>query len=93
MGKIAETEKIKLKAAFYNNIGVSFGVLGLAAPAISFFARVETSRPLLQRFLLLQLSADEWGSAVDVLLITALAFVCALIFHHHARDVLEKLED
>jgi hypothetical protein len=42
MGKAADNEKVKLRANFYNNIGVGIALIGVATPVVSFFYKVAT---------------------------------------------------
>lgn len=85
MGKAAENEKIKLRAAFYNNMAVGAVVAGALLPLVNFYQKDQT--------IILFVSHTSWLEIYHYLLPMGLAFCAAGWARSRVKDILEKLQD
>jgi len=92
MGKIADNERIKLRATFYNNIGVGLIVVGVLIPTLR-------ALPAIGQFLAdVTYGRVEWSlKGVADVLVSAIVFVgtmwIGVLMRKHADEEIGKLED
>jgi len=84
MGKIADNERIKLKATFCNNVAAGSLVGGAAVPYVSFFQKIASH----QTFSLT--TPSEWSAIGAAILI---AFAIAIVFRWEANSEIKKITD
>jgi len=84
MGKAAENEKIKLKAAYANSLSVALVAGGALLPTLALYQRSYefAAKPLE--------TAPIW---VAVLVASVIALIGGRRWHNHALRMLDKIED
>ena len=85
MGKAAENEKLKLKAAFYNNVAVGAVIGGVFLPLDNFYRQHETIADFLNQ--------TPWSEIYRYLLPIMLAFCAVGWARGRANDSLQQLQD
>lgn len=84
MGKASHNERLKLEAAFYNNIGVGLAVGGVLLPTFGLYQNF----PLADLF-----SAHTPEKYWPIFIGTVIAFLLAWLFRRLADDMLKKIKD
>jgi hypothetical protein len=82
MGKAAKNEKIKLRAAFYNNIAVALMGAGTLLPILALYSRFPDMTP-----------GQMWIFLGSTGLGCLTAFSFSLATHSKAVSILDKIED
>jgi hypothetical protein len=87
MGKAAENESIKLRATFYNNIGVGLLLAGCLIPYLAIYYKLAELIELLNSFDL----ADKVGPIAVMKVFAALAaFISALYGSRYYRRLAQR---
>jgi len=91
MGEVAETEKLKLRASFYNNLATGLIITGYVVPYFAFLQRTWND-PHFGSFagLLKIITSDEMGLLTALWIFTILG---AWLLRRVANSVIEKIED
>jgi hypothetical protein len=91
MGKAAKNERLKLKAAFYNNLAAGSAVGGVFIPLIGLYQNT----PVSAVFSPLITFPPAWPQTKDYqfLMAAAVAFLMAFIFRHLADRIAARVED
>lgn len=85
MGKIADNEQLKLRAAFYNNLGVSAAVAGIILPLVTFYQQHWT----FVRFI----SETSWLGLYHYLLPLVVGWSTAAIMRLVADGIAQRIQD
>jgi hypothetical protein len=100
MGKTADNEKLKLRAAFFNNVAVAFFITGVVVPYLSLAYKIGeySSNPALHGlgyFEILKGSLTRPNVGFFFLLVGVALTSCiyALLFRRWANEELDRLVD
>jgi hypothetical protein len=95
MGKVAENERIKLRATFYNNIAISLVIVGTAIPSFAVFFRAYEFGKWLNRWQtgVAGIDRDYVVGVAAVLASMAAAGAFAYLFRQMADNEIKKIED
>jgi hypothetical protein len=95
MGKIADNERIKLKATFFNNIAVGCAVAGFIVPYLALIQKYNEIQTVLKAYTSGTAGLDN-GDVKNLLLLLSTFFVSIAIarwFRHRANREIEQLQD
>ncbi|WP_156375739.1 hypothetical protein [Methylobacterium sp. Leaf125] len=84
MGRAADNERLKLKATFFNNIGVSCAVIGVLVPYLRF---MEISGEKLKLLLEGKFSQTDINATFAAAICMAFAFLAARALRHLSDNI------
>jgi hypothetical protein len=90
MGKVAETERLKLRATFFNNLSVGFYVSGLLIPYI---AIIQHSGDIASTLVRGTFSHRDLLASIGALAAMGFAVCCANLMRRYANETIAKIED
>jgi hypothetical protein len=95
MGKMADNENLKLRATFWNNIAVGFGIAGVLAPCLGLWVRQHELFRWIKAFVhgTAEWNVEETQQILLVLVGAGTAFWIASNLRGHAESELAKLQD
>jgi hypothetical protein len=92
MGKVADNERIKLRATFYNNIAVGLWVAGALVPYIAIFRIFQAPFKALMLGQPLPPAADQYEVLFSILTLMAAGWL-AMRFRRRADAEIQKIKD
>lgn len=93
MGKAADNEKIKIKAAFSNNVAVGLLVATFFVPAFALLFNFKAVYDRIEALIDRTATAVEIGASAAAVIGIAVAFWGAYRLHEIAQQELDQLQD